>query len=129
VQYASYHHFRSRGWVVRSGLLYGIDWVLYQRHPAHAHSDYGVIVVPLPGPPPRGGGEGEGVPPPGGAAAPPAWTDAGIAHRLLGQVSKELLLLYVRPEAGVDWGSPEGCLGRLAVEERLMHRWAPATTR
>lgn len=29
VNYASYHHFRSMGWVVRSGVKFCADWVLY----------------------------------------------------------------------------------------------------
>lgn len=44
-QYAAYHHFRSKGWLPRSGLLYGADYVLYQLHPEHAHSDYVVSVI------------------------------------------------------------------------------------
>jgi tRNA-splicing endonuclease subunit Sen2 len=29
IQYAVYHHFRSLGWVVRSGIKFCTDWVLY----------------------------------------------------------------------------------------------------
>lgn len=36
-----------QGWIPRTGLQYGADFVLYQRHPALAHSDYAVTIVPL----------------------------------------------------------------------------------
>jgi tRNA-splicing endonuclease subunit Sen2 len=31
IQYAVYHHFRSMGWIVRHGIKFGADWLLYQR--------------------------------------------------------------------------------------------------
>ena len=36
-----------QGWIPRTGLQYGADFVLYQRHPALSHSDYTVIIIPL----------------------------------------------------------------------------------
>lgn len=36
-----------QGWIPRTGLQYGADFVLYQRHPALTHSDYTVLIVPL----------------------------------------------------------------------------------
>ena len=39
-------HFRLTGWLPRSGLQYGADFVLYQRHPALVHSDSTVTLVP-----------------------------------------------------------------------------------
>jgi hypothetical protein len=38
---------RPQGWIPRTGLQYGADFVLYQRHPALSHSDYTVIITPL----------------------------------------------------------------------------------
>lgn len=46
VMYLGYHHYRGKGWIPRTGLQYGADYVLYQKHPALAHSDYAVLVVP-----------------------------------------------------------------------------------
>ena len=39
-------HFRLTGWLPRSGLQYGADFVLYQRHPSLVHSDSTVVLVP-----------------------------------------------------------------------------------
>ena len=36
----------GQGWIPRCGLAYGADWVVYDRHPAHAHSYICVLVMP-----------------------------------------------------------------------------------
>jgi len=46
VQYAVYHHFRSLGWVVRGGIKFGVDWLLYKGGPVFDHADFGLLVVP-----------------------------------------------------------------------------------
>lgn len=43
---AAHLHFRHHGWLVRSGLQYGADFVLYQRHPSLVHSDCCVLLQP-----------------------------------------------------------------------------------
>lgn len=112
-QYASYHHFKSKGWIVRSGLLYGVDWVLYQLHPAHAHSDCGVIVVAQ--------NDHSG-------STTLGWRDICIAQRLINQVSKDLVLLYLQAPPGLDLSTPN-CVAQIAAEERLVSRWVPEATR
>ncbi|GAM23273.1 hypothetical protein SAMD00019534_064480 [Acytostelium subglobosum LB1] len=42
--YIAYHHFRSTGWIPRSGLKYGCDFVLYKKRPELVHAQYQVIV-------------------------------------------------------------------------------------
>ncbi|KAI7836749.1 hypothetical protein COHA_009387 [Chlorella ohadii] len=111
--YLAYHHFRSKGWIPRTGLQYGADFVLYQRHPALTHSDYAVTVVPLRP----------------GQRAPMGWHDLQISNRLSTQVSKKLLLLYVQePDGGADRSSPNA-LAQVAVHERLVRRWVPESHR
>ncbi|KAI8625573.1 hypothetical protein F5Y19DRAFT_467021 [Xylariaceae sp. FL1651] len=46
VQYAVYHHFRSLGWVPRSGIKFGVDWLLYFGGPVFAHAEFAVVVLP-----------------------------------------------------------------------------------
>ena len=102
-----------QGWIPRTGLQYGADFVLYQRHPALTHSDYTVLIVPLaPGQRPDLG-----------------WHDLQISNRLSTQVSKKLLLLYVQEQgAAVDRSSPNS-LAKVAVHERLVRRWVPESHR
>ena len=41
LSYAAYHHFRSMGWVARSGTKFCVDWVLYgQGGPVGGHAEY-----------------------------------------------------------------------------------------
>lgn len=42
--YAAYHYMRSRGWVPRSGVKCGVDFVAYRLGPDYCHSEYGIIV-------------------------------------------------------------------------------------
>lgn len=44
--YAVYHFLRSRGWVPRSGLKFGADFLAYRRGPRHFHSRFGLLFSP-----------------------------------------------------------------------------------
>ncbi|KAL3889464.1 hypothetical protein ACJMK2_001808 [Sinanodonta woodiana] len=43
-KYIAYHHFRSKGWVPKSGLKFGADFILYRVGPPFYHGSYSVIV-------------------------------------------------------------------------------------
>jgi tRNA-splicing endonuclease subunit Sen2 len=38
VSYVCYHHFRSLGWVVKPGIKFCCDWLLYRRGPVFSHA-------------------------------------------------------------------------------------------
>ena len=42
--YAAYCHYRKKGWVTKSGLKFGVDYVLYKDGPEHFHSSYAVLI-------------------------------------------------------------------------------------
>lgn len=44
--YIVYHHFRSLGWVVRHGIKFGADWLLYRRGPVFDHAEFALVVIP-----------------------------------------------------------------------------------
>lgn len=46
LHYVTYHHFRSLGWVVRDGIKFAVDWLLYKRGPVFDHAEFGVIIIP-----------------------------------------------------------------------------------
>jgi tRNA-splicing endonuclease subunit Sen2 len=46
VSYVAYHHFRSLGWIVRSGVKFGVDYLLYNRGPVFAHAEFALLVLP-----------------------------------------------------------------------------------
>merc|ERR1711990_497461 len=43
-RYRVFHHYRTEGWVVRSGYKFGADWNLYKLGPAFYHATYMVRV-------------------------------------------------------------------------------------
>lgn len=46
LSYAVYHHFRSLGWVVRPGIKFAVDYLLYNRGPVFAHAEFATVVLP-----------------------------------------------------------------------------------
>ena len=46
LSYAVYHHYRSLGWVVRSGVKFGVDYLLYNRGPAFSHAEFALTILP-----------------------------------------------------------------------------------
>ena len=46
VRYVVYHYYRSQGWIVKDGLNYGTDFLLYKKGMVFGHSHYAVKVVP-----------------------------------------------------------------------------------
>ncbi|KAI4267449.1 MAG: hypothetical protein L6R38_008252 [Xanthoria sp. 2 TBL-2021] len=132
LSYVAYHHFRSLGWVVRPGIKFGVDHLLYNRGPVFTHAEFAVIVLP-------------------------AYTDASwsstvelqaavkkktkkswwwlhCVNRVQAQVKKTLLLAYVEVPPPVSGG--EGItneagdvmdvgrfLKRYKVRELILKRW------
>ncbi|KAL9933018.1 hypothetical protein V8E36_008273 [Tilletia maclaganii] len=47
VHYIAYHHFRSLGWVVKNGLKFCVDLLLYKRGPLFSHAEFAVLVIPV----------------------------------------------------------------------------------
>lgn len=46
LRYVVFHHFRSLGWVVRPGIKFAVDYLLYLRGPAFHHAEFGVQIIP-----------------------------------------------------------------------------------
>ena len=44
IRYVAYHHFRQKGWVVRSGMTMGADYLLYKDGPPFTHASFIVSV-------------------------------------------------------------------------------------
>lgn len=109
--YAGYHHLKSKGWLPRSGLLYGVDYVAYQMHPTCCHSDFGVLLMPLQG----------------GKDLPELnWRDLQITNRLIGQVAKRLVLLFITEDPSSPGHETPNVLSHFRVEERLVKRFVPS---
>jgi tRNA-splicing endonuclease subunit Sen2 len=46
LNYVVYHHFRSLGWVVRPGVKFSVDYLLYYRGPVFSHAEFAVMIIP-----------------------------------------------------------------------------------
>lgn len=126
LNYVVYHHFRSLGWVVRGGVKFAVDFMLYNRGPVFSHAEFAVVILP--------------------SYSDPYWsTDAWLQNyvkekekrtwawfhcinRVITQVKKTLVLVYVdipKPlEEGVESDiGVDGVLGRYKIREVVTQRW------
>ena len=39
ISYVAYHHYRSLGWVVKTGIKFCVDWLLYKRGLVFSHAE------------------------------------------------------------------------------------------
>ncbi|QQK43080.1 TRNA-splicing endonuclease subunit Sen2, putative [Penicillium digitatum] len=126
--YAVYHHFRSLGWVVRSGIKFGTDYLLYNRGPVFSHAEFAVIIIP--------------------SYSHSYWSETQerknytaekqarswwwmhCVSRVQAQVLKSLVVCYVEvppPAASID--DIGALFGQYKVREFLIKRWTPNRTR
>lgn len=104
-QFIVYRHCRRKGWVPKTGLKFGSEFMLYHKGPAYFHSAYSVRIV---------------------YEEDLDWDVIHKAQRITGYVSKNLLFAFVRFKSG------EGCLGMLEsanVQFVKASRWEPETNR
>jgi tRNA-splicing endonuclease subunit Sen2 len=134
LSYVIYHHYRSLGWVVRSGVKFGVDYLLYNRGPVFAHAEYAVIILP--------------------SYEHPYWSALAdrkkqaaqkqactwwwlhCVNRVQAQVKKTLVLSFVEvppPSALSCPPIPEDNIGlairRYKVREMIVRRWVPNRSR
>lgn len=124
VSYAVYHHYRSMGWVVRSGVKFGVDYLLYNRGPAFSHAEFAVTVLPNY----TDGRRKEGK----------SWWWLHGVNRVQAQVHKSLILCYVDipsrealKEAAGDDGSVHigQMFSKYKVRDVNLRRWTPNRSR
>ncbi|KAG0147959.1 hypothetical protein CROQUDRAFT_655554 [Cronartium quercuum f. sp. fusiforme G11] len=131
VSYVAYHHFRSLGWVVRDGIKFCVDWVLYgSRGPVGGHAEFAVCVIPAYEDP-----EEE----PQGLEADlsngkRSWQWLSTVNRVCSGVKKTLVLAYVIIPSSKRCGAEEmrtanGCLKLYGVKEVVIKRFIPSRMR
>ncbi|KAJ4377339.1 tRNA splicing endonuclease subunit sen2 [Neocucurbitaria cava] len=134
LKYVVYHHFRSLGWVVRPGIKFAVDYLLYIRGPAFTHAEFAIMIVPSYSDPwwsqnPDKLREKE--------KEYKDWWWFHRVNRVQTQVMKTLLLVYV--EVPPPWdASPSGdnfkldvgaVLKKYSVREFVFKRWSPSRNR
>ena len=133
LSYAVYHHFRSRGWVVRSGVKFSVDYLLYNRGPAFSHAEFAVVILPSYSHPYWN--ETEEQRKDLERRSERSWSWLHCVNRIQSQVKKSLVLCYVdvppplrEDEKGenIDIGK---LFGRYKVRDISIRRWTPNRTR
>jgi tRNA-splicing endonuclease subunit Sen2 len=125
--YVVYHHFRSLGWVLRSGIKFSVDYMLYVRGPVFTHAEFGVLILPS-------------YSDPYWRSNPflqnyvksketRTWTWMNGIHRVITQVKKTLILCYVDIPRPLDTEEAEklgidAILARYKVREIVMSRFS-----
>ena len=48
INYVVYHHYRSLGWVVKGGIKFCVDYLLYKRGPVFSHAESVLLPLTMP---------------------------------------------------------------------------------
>ncbi|KAJ1864906.1 tRNA splicing endonuclease subunit sen2 [Coemansia sp. RSA 2703] len=120
MKYAAYYYYRSKGWVVRSGIKFGSDFLLYDRGPAHSHSRYSIVV--------RHRREEKKDEDKHIRGLADTWQYVFALSRVTSQVQKQLVICYVdrseqEDKTAVDDGRIDIC--QYTVEELTVARFNP----
>ena len=135
LSYVVYHHFRSLGWVIRPGIKFAVDYLLYLRGPVFTHAQFAVFILPSYEHPywksERELGKTR-------KKEEKSWWWVHCVNRVQTQVRKSLLLAYVEvppPEAietkgmGGEGNAADVDIGRVLkqykVRELTLKRWSP----
>jgi len=129
VNYAIYHYYRSLGWVVKGGIKFCVDYLLYKKGPVFQHAEFAIVICPVYEDP-----DDEGTSPFGLSNTKPMdWAWFSTINRVNSQVKKTLILAYVTipaakqmPPLALD--TPQ-CLTRYSVREVVVRRFIPARMR
>ncbi|KAI1793563.1 hypothetical protein LXA43DRAFT_221728 [Ganoderma leucocontextum] len=129
VNYAAYHYYRSLGWVVKGGIKFCVDLLLYKRGPVFHHAEFGVVVIPVYEDPADQESSPFNLP----NANTFSWSWLSTVNRVNSQVQKTLILTYVTIPASSRI-SPEllsspACLAHYSVRDVVLRRFIPARMR
>ncbi|TFK74908.1 hypothetical protein BDN72DRAFT_599271 [Pluteus cervinus] len=120
IHYLVYHHYRSLGWVVRGGVKFCVDYLLYKRGPVFSHAEFAVVVYPVFEDSDNENGS-------------PADNDTMSTWQWLSTINRTLILTYVTipPISRLPRDVLESpvALARYSIREVVIKRWIPARMR
>lgn len=114
-RYAAYVHYRNGNWVPKSGLKFGVDFVLYKESPLSYHSSFAVIVKEER----TVQGEWKGL----------TWKEIVALNRVSESASKDLLFCHVKTPSGEESLKYPACLLSMSVKDTIIKRWVPEKDR
>ncbi|KAH9975894.1 hypothetical protein BGW80DRAFT_1295149 [Lactifluus volemus] len=129
VNYVFLHHYRTLGWVVKNGLKFCVDYLLYKRGPVFHHAEFALVLIPVYQDPEDAKSSPFLLP----NAEPFSWQWLSTINRVNSQVQKTLVLSYVNIPAlsrvsPSELASP-ACLKRYSIREVVVRRFVPARMR
>jgi tRNA-splicing endonuclease subunit Sen2 len=133
LSYAAYHHYRSIGWVVRSGVKFSVDYLLYNKGPVFSHAEFAVVVLPSYSH--SYWSETAEHKKTAQAQTGKTWWWLNCVNRVQSQVKKNLILCYVDipPPLGEHEKSAQADDGKLfaryKVRDVSIKRWIPNRSR
>ncbi|OJA19235.1 hypothetical protein AZE42_08643 [Rhizopogon vesiculosus] len=129
VSYIAYHHYRSLGWVVKSGVKFCVDYLLYKRGPVFQHAEFAIVVIPVYEDPQDQANSPFKLQ----NAEPFTWSWLSTINRVNSQVQKTLVLSYITipAESRVPSKvlSSPACFAHYSVREVVLRRFIPARMR
>lgn len=129
VHYIAYHHYRSLGWVVKGGLKFCVDYLLYKRGPVFQHAEFAIVVLPVYEDPE----DQESSPFELNNASPFSWSWLSTIGRVNSQVQKTLILTYItipaRSRISSETLSSPAALAHYSIREVVLRRFIPARMR
>lgn len=119
LNYVVYHHYRSLGWVVRPGVKFSCDFLLYNRGPVFSHAEFALLIIPEYAEDSVEAAEGKGR---------MGWWWLHCVNRVQSQVKKSLVIVYVKvPKELPSAEGGEADIGRVLrsfeVREFVIRRW------
>ncbi|KAL7271582.1 tRNA splicing endonuclease subunit sen2 [Rhizina undulata] len=127
VNYVVYHHFRSLGWVVKPGIKFAVDYLLYNRGPVFSHAEFAVLVLPAYSHPYWASDEARK------QKERKPWHWLHCINRVSSQVKKTVILIYVEippPLKEAEKGlAVDNILKKYAVREVGLRRWLVSRNR
>ena len=133
LSYVVYHHFRSLGWVIRPGVKFAVDYLLYNRGPVFAHAEFAVMILPSYSHPYYSQSSTQCHEISRKERNP--WWWLHCVNRVQSQVRKSLLLAFVEVPPPIQDGEAWVCtdigsfLKRYKVREMNIKRWIPNRSR
>ena len=124
-RYTAYQYYRNKGWVPKSGLKFGVDFLLYKEGPSFYHSTYAVVVSLIE----NGEASLESVT--SSAQSGLSWREVIALDRVNEAAGKELIVCYVvkPPSLSEEELRLPTCVARLQVKELFIKRWVPERER
>ncbi|KAK7074941.1 tRNA-splicing endonuclease subunit Sen2 [Halocaridina rubra] len=119
VRYYVYHHYRTKGWVVKSGLKFGADYVLYPVGPPFYHAQYTVMIQCVWA---DNHERDDSL-----SDREISWMNFAATERMTSHVNKTPLICYVLRPRSLTFSRLSNiiCLRSLSIEEVVFSRWDP----